>query len=251
MHPPLPRGDSRLSALLAANHVPYSAARYTLDEVLFSQGDPGETVMYLSAGRVRLNVLSRNGGRAVAGLLEAGAFLGDEALAGRPRRLHTATAMCETDVVTAAKADMLRALHSDPAVADLFLSHVLARGHHLQTDLADQLLHSGPQRLARLLLRLAGGEDDDAAGVRRALPHLSQELMAEMVGATRSRVNLMLSSFRRRALIEARDGMLYVTPRLHRWVASFNDCAIGDGAAAATSVRLGTSGLAEAQPASR
>ena len=241
------RTGSDFAALLSTAKIPFTIACHSPEDVLFRQGEPSDRVMYLTAGRVRLNVLSKTGARAVAGILEPGAFLGDEALAGRPLRRHTAVAMCETEVVVIAKADMLRALRTAPAVSDLFLSHALARETHLETDLADQLLHPGAQRLDRLLLRLADG--DDHACSRRELPHISQELIAEMVGTTRSRVNLLLSRFRRRALIEARDGMLYVTPRLPQWLASFGDCAIRDEAAAATSVTLDASGLADAESA--
>jgi len=227
----------RLEALLSAAGIPCAVAHHDPQAIVFSQGDPCDSVMYLEAGRVRLEVLSPGGAKAVCGLLEAGAFLGDEALAGRPARRHTAIAMCDTEVLVVGKADMVRALHTLPEASDLFMAHALAQASDLQADLADQLLHSGAQRLARVLVRLSDGLGQTRG--RRQVPRMSQEVIAEMIGTTRSRVNTLLATFRRRGLVEACGGSLYVTPLLHEWVETSAPSARRHSVGAARSTTVG------------
>lgn len=166
---------------------------------IFSQGDPATCVMFIENGAVRLSVLSHGGKEAVVAVLEAGHFFGEGCLAGQSRRAATATAMERSRIFVVAKHEMMRQLHSDPAFADLFIAHVLQRNIRVEEDLVDQLFNSSEKRLARALLLLAPCGEGGAP--RRVVPRLSQELLAEMVGTTRARVNLFMNRFRKRGFI--------------------------------------------------
>ncbi len=201
-----------LRFLLARARTPFTVASYGRRASIFRQGDACDTVMHIETGVVRLAVTAPSGREAICGLLGPGAFLGEDAIGGQPLRRETATAMTATEVLVVAKAEMIRLLRTEPAIADRFLAHILERGTRLEADLADQLLHSGEQRLARTLLVLAGcGE---RRGQRWALPDVSQALLAEMVGTTRSRVNVFMGKFRKLGFIEDDGGVLQITPSL-------------------------------------
>jgi CRP-like cAMP-binding protein len=208
--------------LLESTGIPFAVAEYGERAVIFSQGDTGHSVMHLEKGRVRLAVMAPSGHQAICGLLGTGAFLGEEVLAGRFVRRQTATAMTDTEVIVIAKAQMTRVLRTHQGIADRFLAHVVARHNRLEADLTDQILHSSAQRLARTLLMLAGC--DDGRPCRCALPHVSQGVIAEMVGTTRSRVNLFMNKFKKLGFIEEDGGVLQVKPALlhviHDWQSS-------------------------------
>jgi CRP-like cAMP-binding protein len=167
---------------------------------IFSQGDPAESVMYIRKGTVKLSVVSKTGKEAIVGMIAEGDFFGEGCLAGQTRRMATATSMSPSTVVVIQKQEMSKGLHENPAFADRFLSHMLSRNIRIEEDLIDQLFNSSEKRLARALLLLARyGEPDRPQHV---LPNLSQELLAEMVGTTRSRVNFFMNKFRRLGFIE-------------------------------------------------
>ena len=168
--------------------------------VIFAQGDPARSVMYVEAGGVRLSVQSHSGKEAVVALLETGHFFGEGCLAGQTQRMATATAMAPSTILIIDKPDMTRHLHASPGFADRFLTHMLKRNIRIEEDLVDQLFNSTEKRLARTLLLLARYGEPEAS--HRALPKLSQETLAEMVGTTRSRVNFFMNKFRRLGFIE-------------------------------------------------
>lgn len=175
-------------------------ATYEPAATIFAQGDPAEAVMYVDSGAVRLSVVSHAGKEAVVAVLTAGHFFGEGCLASQTKRMSTATAMSACEVVSVDKAEMVRQLHARPMFADAFLSHMLARNIRIEEDLIDQLFNSTEKRLARTLLLLARfGEPEDN---HRALPKVSQELLAEMVGTTRSRINLFMNKFRKLGFID-------------------------------------------------
>jgi CRP/FNR family cyclic AMP-dependent transcriptional regulator len=153
------RRPLNVRALLASTGAPFVVADYEPRAVIFLQGDPCDSVMHIERGRVRLAVTERSGKEAICGLLGTGAFLGEEALGGHAGRRQTATAMTATEVLVVAKAQMARLLRTQPAIADRFLAHVLARNTRLEADLADQLLCSSEQRLAHTLLVLANCDE--------------------------------------------------------------------------------------------
>src|SRR4029450_6265607 len=131
--------------------------------------------------------------------LDAGHFFGEGCLAGQTQRMATATAMAPSTILAVEKSDMVRQLHAAPAVADRFLTHMLTRNIRIEEDLVDQLFNSTEKRLARTLLLARYGEPEAS---HRALPKLSQEVLAEMVGTTRSRVNFFMNKFRKLGFID-------------------------------------------------
>ncbi len=201
-------------AILESAGIPFAIASYDQQAVIFTQGDACDRVMHIEAGRVRLTVTARSGQEAVSGLLGTGAFLGEEALDDHAVRRHTATAMTATALLVVARAPMIGLLHTDPVLLDRFVAHIVTRHDTLEGDLADQLLNSSEQRLARALLVLAGC--DGPCRDRCPLPHVSQEIIAEMVGTTRSRVNGFIGKFKRLGLLENDGGTLRIRSSLWR-----------------------------------
>lgn len=168
--------------------------------VAFSQGSPATEVFYIQRGGVKLSVISGTGKEAVVGMLGVGDFFGEGCLTGQTVRMGTATAIVPTTVYRIPKEEMFRMLHEEQDFSDSFLSHVLARSIRVEEDLIDQLFNSSEKRLARTLLLLARyGREDSPAG---ELPRLSQEVLAEMIGSTRSRVNFFMNKFRKLGFIE-------------------------------------------------
>ena len=172
---------------------------------IFAQGDPATSVMYVEKGAVRLSVLSHAGKEAVVAVLDAGHFFGEGCLAGQSQRMATATAMAPCTIVAVEKQEMVRHLRARPAFADRFLAHMLTRNIRIEEDLIDQLFNSSEKRLARTLLLLARYGEPGAS--HRALPRVSQELLAEMVGTTRSRVNFFMNKFRKLGFIDYNGGL--------------------------------------------
>jgi CRP/FNR family cyclic AMP-dependent transcriptional regulator len=173
---------------------------YGLAATVFAQGDAATSVMYVEKGDVRLSVVSHAGKEAVIAVLQPGHFFGEGCLVGQPRRMATATAMSPCVVMALEKQELVRLLHTRPPFADAFLSHMLTRNIRIEEDLIDQLFNSTEKRLARTLLLLARYGEPTAS--HRALPKVSQELLAEMVGTTRSRVNFFMNKFRKLGFIE-------------------------------------------------
>ena len=179
-------------------------AKFRRGEVVFSQGDPGTDVRYIQKGAIKLSVLSRIGKEAVVAMLAPGDFFGEGVLAGQPVRLATATAVAASSVLIIEKAAMVHMLHNEPAFADRFISFMLTRNMRIEADLVDQLFNSSEKRLARTLLLLARYGN---ANPTRTVPRISQETLAEMIGATRSRVNFFMNKFRKLGLIEYNGGL--------------------------------------------
>ena len=172
---------------------------------IFTQGDEATSVMYIVAGSVRLSVLSHAGKEAVIAILDGGHFFGEGCLVGQPYRMATAMAITPCTIVIVEKQEMVRRLHLQPAFAETFLTHMLTRNIRIEEDLIDQLFNSSEKRLARTLLLLARYGEPGAT--HRALPKVSQETLAEMVGTTRSRVNFFMNKFRKLGFIEYNGGL--------------------------------------------
>ena len=161
--------------------------------------------MYVETGAVRLSVLSHAGKEAVIAVLDVGHFFGEGCLAGQMQRMATASAMGPSSVKVVDKEDMVRHLHARPAFADRFLTHMLTRNIRIEEDLIDQLFNSSEKRFARTLLLLARYGEPEVS--HRALPRVSQETLAEMIGTTRSRVNFFMNQFRKLGFIEYNGGL--------------------------------------------
>jgi CRP/FNR family transcriptional regulator, cyclic AMP receptor protein len=190
---------------LNSSGVSRKALNHQAAAVIFSQGDPSNTVLYIQYGSVKLSVVSRTGKEAVVGMLGSGDFFGEGALAGQPVRLATATAMTESRILVVPKRQMIRLLHRQHEFSDRFISYMLARNSRLEEDLVDQLFNASEKRLARTLLLIA--RYGKPQGPRRLLPRISQQVLAEMVGTTRSRVNFFMNKFRKLGFIEYNGGL--------------------------------------------
>ena len=173
---------------------------YRKDQIVYRQGDPADSVFYIRSGKVKVTVVSEQGKEAVVALLGADDFVGEGCLAGQPLRLSTASAMAQCVIVRIAKADITRVIHEEPAFAELFISHLLARNSRVEEDLVDQLFNSSEKRLARTLLLLANfGKEGRPEPV---IAKISQETLAEIIGTTRSRVSFFMNKFRELGLID-------------------------------------------------
>jgi CRP-like cAMP-binding protein len=188
------------SAGLARKIVDYRRA-----DAIFTQGDPCQHVLYIQKGGVKLSVLSKAGREAVVAMLGPGEFFGEGCLAGQPVRMGSATATTDSTILLVDKDSMVRLLHRQHALSDRFIAHMLARNIRIEEDLIDQLFNSSEKRLARTLLLLARyGKHDKPV---RAVPPVSQETLAEMVGTTRSRVNFFMKKFQRLGFIDYTNGL--------------------------------------------
>jgi CRP/FNR family cyclic AMP-dependent transcriptional regulator len=181
---------------------------------VFSQGDREDAVFYIQSGSVKLIVNSPGGKEAVIAILSAGSFLGEESIATtQPLRMATAVAITDGTALRIEKKEMLRALHAEHALSDLFVSYLLARNVRVQEDLVDQLFNPGEKRLARVLLLLAHfGKEGVPVDV---VPKISQEVLAEMVGTTRARVNYFMNRFRKMGFIHYNGGLQVHSSLLH------------------------------------
>ena len=178
---------------------------YRRGEIVFRQGDPADQVLYIQKGNVKLSVLSKAGRQAVVAMLGPGEFFGEGCLAGQPVRMGSATAAIASTILVVDKPMMVRLLHQQHAMSDRFIAHMLARNIRIEQDLIDQLFNSSEKRLARTLLLLARyGKHDKPV---RAVPLISQETLAEMVGTTRSRVNFFMKKFQRLGFIDYTNGL--------------------------------------------
>jgi CRP/FNR family transcriptional regulator, cyclic AMP receptor protein len=178
----------------------------------FAQGDSAENLFYIQSGRIRLSVLATTGKEATIALLGPGDFCGEECIAaGHTVRVATASAIAPCILLKIDREEMIRVLHQEHAISDIFVSHLLARNARVQEDLVDQLFNSSEKRLARILLLLAQfGKERTPETV---IPKISQGVLAEMVGTTRARVNFFMNRFRKLGFIEY-NGAIEVHPSL-------------------------------------
>jgi CRP/FNR family cyclic AMP-dependent transcriptional regulator len=169
--------------------------------VAYSQGAAATSVLYIQRGGIKLSVTSTLGKEAVVAMLGPGDFFGEGCLlAGQPLRIGSATAVVPTELVRITKSDMARLLDRQHDFSNKFIRHILGRNVRIEEDLVDQLFNSIEKRLARTLLLLARYGTEEAPPGH--LPKLSQETLAEMIGATRTRVNFFMTKFRRLGYIE-------------------------------------------------
>jgi CRP/FNR family cyclic AMP-dependent transcriptional regulator len=204
-HQPTTQPSFDVHAFLESSGVERKVVEYRTGGVIYSQGDPCDSVLYVQKGGVKLRVLSHAGKEAIVALLGSGDFFGEGALAGQPVRMATAVATSATALLVVEKQQMVQVLHEQHALSDRFLAYVLARNIRVEADLVDQLFNSSEKRLARTLLLLARYGKRDVP--HRVLPKISQEMLAEMVGTTRSRVNFFMNKFKKLGFIEYNGGL--------------------------------------------
>ena len=187
-------------AFLASAGLGRRIIRLAPKEAFFSQGDPASAVFYLQKGRARVSVVSAAGKEATIALISSGEFVGEAALAAVPGlRLSTATALTPCTALKIARDEMIRVMHEEHAFSELFLKFLLDRSMRIQADLVDQLFNSSEKRLARILMLMA--EFGKPGEPKQLIPPISQEMLAEMIGTTRSRVSFFMNRFRKLGLI--------------------------------------------------
>jgi CRP/FNR family transcriptional regulator, cyclic AMP receptor protein len=194
-----------VQAFLNSAGLARKVVEYKGSQKIYSQGDPANRVMYIQKGGVKLSVVNGVGKEAVVAMLGPGDFFGEGCLAGQSICMATATAMSPTTVLVIARNEMIRVLHGEHEFSDRFIAYMLARNIRVEADLVDQLFNSTEKRLARTLLLLAryGGQNQP----EKLLPKVSQEMLAEMIGTTRPRVNFFMNKFRKLGLIQYNGGL--------------------------------------------
>lgn len=168
---------------------------------LFSQGDSCNSIFYIQAGKIKLTVVSKTGKEATIAILDEDNFCGEGTLAGERLRIGSATALTDCRILRIEKHAMIKVLHSQQKFSDLFVEYLLARNIRYQADLIDQLFNSSEKRLARILLLLAGF-GNEGIPKKTGIPNISQEVLAGLVGTTRSRVSSFMNKFRKLGFID-------------------------------------------------
>jgi CRP/FNR family transcriptional regulator, cyclic AMP receptor protein len=174
-------------AFLESVGVPRSVVHLRQSRDAYMQGDSATIVMYIQEGKVKLSVVNEVGNEAIVAILGSGEFFGEGCLAGQPVRMGTATALMSTTVFVIQKNAMARAIRSERNSTDRFMAYLLSRKILTEEDLIDHLFNSSEKRLARTLLLLTGYGKQEPP--QTTIPMMSQEMLAEMVGTTRSRIN--------------------------------------------------------------
>ena len=201
---------AEIFAFLNSERVSKKRIEFRKRQTLFSQGEQARHVLYIQEGSAKVAVASATGKEAVVAILGPGDFLGEACLAGQPLRMATATAMTQGSALVIEKGEMLRLLHTEHEFSDRFISYLVTRSLRIEEDLIDQLFNSSEKRLARTLLLLARyGKPNQAL----TLPKVSQTVLAEMIGTTRTRVNYFMNKFRKLGFIEY-DGVLKINNSL-------------------------------------
>ena len=182
---------------------------YGANRTIFAQGDPADSVWFLQHGKVKLAVTSQRGKEAIVSVLSDNEFFGEGCVAGQLLRVTSAVAVTDCTLYRIEKLLMLRLLHEEHGISELFMTHLLSRNIRIEEDLVDQLFNSSEKRLARILLLLAHfGKESKIETVH---PGINQEHLAQMVGTTRSRVSHFMNKFRTMGFIDyAGNGALTV-----------------------------------------
>ena len=187
------------AAFLATAGVGRTISTYSKKEVLFAQGDDADAVFYIKKGKIKVAVLSKDGKEAVVALLGPDEFVGEGCLLGQPKRLATASTITDCEAMRLRKSEIQRVIRDEPAFSQMFVAHILTRNARVEEDLVDQLFNSTEKRLARKLLLLANfGKEGRPEPI---LTKISQEMLAEMIGTTRSRVSHFMNKFRKLGFI--------------------------------------------------
>lgn len=181
-----------------------SIGQYRKDQIIFSQGDPADAIFYIQSGKVKVTVVSEEGKEAVIAIYGADEFVGEGCLTGQRRRISTVTVVDESIIVRLEKTAIVSVIHEQAAFSEMFIAKLLTRTIRVEADLVDQLFNSSEKRLARLLLLLANfGKDSPPQPI---IAKISQETLAEMIGATRSRVSFFMNRFRDLGFIDYNVG---------------------------------------------
>jgi len=202
---PKKKNGFNAQAFLDSAGVAKKVKHFKKGEIIFSQGSPADSVMYIQEGAVKITALSAVGKEAIIAILHAGDFFGEGCMAGQPVRVGNATTIMASTVLVIEKNEMAHVLHEQHELSDLFINFVLTRNIRIEEDLVDRLFNSTEKRLARTLLLLARyGKQEQP---QRLLPKVSQETLAEMIGTTRTRVNLFMNKFKKLGFVHYNGGI--------------------------------------------
>jgi CRP/FNR family transcriptional regulator, cyclic AMP receptor protein len=201
--------------LLTQHNTRWTLSKYNENQIVYAQGDPADSVFYVHTGKVKVTVTSERGKEAIVAIRGPDEFCGEGAMTGTPRRLDTTTTMSTCEIMRLESVTVARLLHENQEFADYFLNHLLTRTARVEADLVDQLFNSSEMRLARALLLLANYGGD--LGLEPIPVKVNQETLAEIIGATRPRVNFFMNKFRKLGLIKY-NGKLEVQKALLNFV---------------------------------
>jgi CRP-like cAMP-binding protein len=185
-----------------------SSTTFQPKQVVYRQGDPSDAVYYIESGKIQLTVVSEHGKEAVIAMLGPSEFFGEGCIAGQPLRMASASVTAKSAIIRIEKAAMIRVLHEQPKIADMFTAFLLSRNIQIEADLVDQLFNSSERRLARMLLLLANFGKEGK--MEKILPTIHQDILAARIGTTRSRINFFMNKFRKLGFIEYDDSGLKV-----------------------------------------
>ena len=190
-----------VKTLLADGGLRPTVRRYRKNDVILLQGEPAGALFCVQDGTVKLSILSRQGNEATIALLGVGEFFGEGCVTtDRVLSMETATALADCCVLRIRRRNVLQVLHRMHPLLAALISFLITRNRRVQEDLADQLFNSAEKRLARTLLLLAGL--DKGGKTEGVIPNVSQQVLAEMIGVTRQRVNFFMNRFRKLGFIE-------------------------------------------------
>jgi len=162
------------------------------NQIIFLHGDSSDSIFYIESGAVKLTVTSSTGKQAFIGLLDGGKFFGESCLASaNPVRFHTVTAVTDLRLLKIDRISMLHTFRTNPNFASAFTSYLVQRNEQIQEDLADSLLRSTGERLAQVLSHLK------SLGAGHLALAFTQQDLANMVGTSRQRVNVLMQRRRR------------------------------------------------------
>jgi CRP/FNR family cyclic AMP-dependent transcriptional regulator len=190
-----------------------TVSRYRDKQIIYKQGAPAFTLFYIQAGGVRLTTRAKHQPSAVTAILGAHDFFGELCLAGYPLRMSTAVALTASSIRTIKKEKMLQLLRKKNKTSNTLVAYLLSSLKKYRDHVAELLTSPAEQRLARVLLRLAHMDKKGPRVVE--IPILSHQVLAEMVGTTRSRINLFMNGFRKKGFIDY-DGGLEVRQSLRK-----------------------------------
>jgi CRP-like cAMP-binding protein len=197
MRPPQTFDVDILLSKLVSSRAPLE---FRKKQVIFSQGDRSDALFYIERGNVKLTVVSDKGKEVIICVSGAGTFVGESCIAsGEPSRFHSAVALTDVRVRKINRSAIVKVLRDGGDIALAFITHLLRREVRIQEDLASKLVNSTEASLARVLVSLAESKEK---GSREPSARLSQQTLAEMIGVTRQRVNVLMKRFKTSNIVE-------------------------------------------------
>ena len=199
------RTASHLAGFSSGASLGGRVSRYQAKQNIYTQGAPAYSLFYIQEGTVRLTVRANHQRSAVTVIAGVNDFFGELCLAGYPFRMSTAVALTASSIRAINKEKMLQMLRTKNKTSNSLVAYLLSSIKKYRDHVMDLMTSSAEQRLVRVLLRLAHPEKKDPKVVE--IPVLSHQILAEMVGTTRSRVNFFMNKFRQLDFIKYNGGL--------------------------------------------